>query len=146
MTSSRHNSEQLKARGPGRADHVASRLPSGIAGLALWLLGAALVIFGSGTGWRITGAFLVSSTQTGAAIGLVDHLESVGLRVQLLDRGTLGATVRQARTGRAAHIAVIGQSEADAGTVTVGKRQLLVASLVRELTDEATHRKLRTEL
>lgn len=41
------------------------RIAIGIAGLALWLLGAALVIFGSGTGWRIIGAFLFAAGLAG---------------------------------------------------------------------------------
>jgi threonyl-tRNA synthetase len=88
----------------------------------------------------------VSAAQNETAIAVIEKLEAANLRVQLLDRGTLGARIRQARTDRVAHIAVVGQTEADAGTVTVGKRQLPISNFIRELTDQVAHRSLRIEL
>lgn len=47
------------------------RIATGIAGLVFWLAGAALVIFGSGTGWRLAGAFLFAAGLAGGIWSLL---------------------------------------------------------------------------
>ncbi|YAL83166.1 threonine--tRNA ligase [Dermacoccaceae bacterium W4C1] len=92
----------------------------------------------------------VGPAQDGAVRIAHDRLLAAGLRPRTEAQGSLGARIRAARTRRDALIAVVGEREADAGSVSVtdpasGARwQTPVDDLVRILA--AAHRSRATEL
>jgi len=53
---------------------------------------------------------------------LVDLLEAAGIRAALFERETLGWRIRDAETHKVPYMAVVGEREAEAGTVAVRKR------------------------
>ena len=57
-----------------------------------------------------------------SAQGLVDDLAGAGLRAVLYERETLGYRIRDAEMQKVPYMAVVGEREAEAGTVAVRKR------------------------
>ena len=53
---------------------------------------------------------------------LSDQLEQRGLRAELDDRETLGYRIRKGEVDKIPYLAVVGEREAEAGTVAVRKR------------------------
>jgi threonyl-tRNA synthetase len=53
---------------------------------------------------------------------LVDQLQAEGVRASLFDRDTLGYRIRDAELHKVPYMAVVGEREAEAGTVAVRKR------------------------
>ena len=81
---------------------------------------------------------------------LVDELQAAGLRVALYERETLGYRIRDAEMQKVPYMAVIGEREAEAGTVAVrkhgaGKKQeiMLRKPFVQALCKEVGSRTLR---
>jgi threonyl-tRNA synthetase len=64
----------------------------------------------------------VSEQWTESARALVQELEADGIRAFLYDRETLGYRIREAEMQKVPYMAVIGEREAEAGTVAVRKR------------------------
>jgi len=64
----------------------------------------------------------VSEQSLESARELVAELEEVGLRTVLFDRETLGYRIREAELQKVPYMAVVGEREAEAGTVAVRKR------------------------
>jgi len=91
----------------------------------------------------------VSEQWTGSAAELADVLAAEGLRVELDDRDTLGYRIRAAEMQKIPYMGIVGQREAEAGTVSVrmrgaGRKQVTMdrADFVRRLKDEAAARAL----
>ena len=91
----------------------------------------------------------VSEQWEGSAAELVAQLSAVGLRVELDQRDTLGYRIRAAETVKVPYMAIVGEREAEAGTVAVrarGARRKQVAmergEFVRRLADEVERRLL----
>lgn len=72
-----------------------------------------------------------------AANDFLNELAAAGLRSEMLARGTLSSRIRQARQRRAHRIAVVGQSEIESGTVSVGEERIprgtFIAAVRREI-------------
>ncbi|NYE94782.1 threonyl-tRNA synthetase [Psychromicrobium silvestre] len=66
----------------------------------------------------------IGEGQEAAAESLVDELRARGLRVQLESQGSLGSRVRKARQQRVPWIAVVGEREAQAGTLSLSVPRL----------------------
>jgi threonyl-tRNA synthetase len=64
----------------------------------------------------------VSDQSVESARELVEQLQAAGLRADLFDRETLGYRIRDAEMQKVPYMAVIGEREAEAGTVAVRKR------------------------
>ena len=64
----------------------------------------------------------VSEQWEGSAAELVAQLSAVGLRVELDQRDTLGYRIRAAETMKVPYMAIVGEREAEAGTVAVRAR------------------------
>ncbi|MXX55487.1 MAG: threonine--tRNA ligase [Gemmatimonadetes bacterium] len=91
----------------------------------------------------------VSEQWTGSAAELAGALAAEGLRVALDDRDTLGYRIRAAEMQKIPYMGIVGQREAEAGTVSVrmrgaGRKQVTMdrADFVRRLKDEAAARAL----
>ncbi|MCE2398488.1 MAG: threonine--tRNA ligase [Gemmatimonadetes bacterium] len=91
----------------------------------------------------------VSEQWDGSAAELVAQLSAVGLRVELDQRDTLGYRIRAAETIKVPYMAIVGEREAEAGTVAVrarGARRKQVAmergEFVSRLADEMERRVL----
>ena len=91
----------------------------------------------------------VSEQWDGSAAELVAQLSAVGLRVELDQRDTLGYRIRAAETMKVPYMAIVGEREAEAGTVAVrarGARRKQVAmergEFVSRLADEVERRVL----
>ena len=92
----------------------------------------------------------IADGQNEAARGVANALKSAGLRVHLDERSeTLNYKIRDAETHKVPYMAVVGQREADAGTVAVrgrhaGNKQVVlpVAEFVEKLKEEARTRSL----
>lgn len=82
----------------------------------------------------------VAESQRDVAGGVVAAFADNGIRARLSDRGTLAARIRQAHKHRSVYVAVIGQAEADAGTVAIGNRQLAIADVVAAIRSEVSTR------
>jgi threonyl-tRNA synthetase len=84
-----------------------------------------------------------------SATEMVDQLKEAGIRASLFERETLGYRIRDAEMHKVPYMAVIGEREAEAGTVAIRKRgagnkQEIVArgDFVLRLSDEVTSRAL----
>ncbi|NNM32337.1 MAG: threonine--tRNA ligase [Gemmatimonadetes bacterium] len=64
----------------------------------------------------------VSEPSAQAAGALVEELQAAGFRASLDDRDTLGYRIRSGETQKVPYLAIIGEREAEAGTVAVRKR------------------------
>ena len=64
----------------------------------------------------------VSEHFSESAQALVDDLVAAGLRAELFDRETLGYRIRDAELHKVPYMAVVGEREAESGTVAVRKR------------------------
>jgi threonyl-tRNA synthetase len=64
----------------------------------------------------------VSEPWAASAGELVRQLQAAGLRASLHERETLGYRIREAELQKVPYMAVIGEKEAEAGTVTVRRR------------------------
>jgi len=64
----------------------------------------------------------VGEQWTESAQALVDQLKEVGIRASLFDRETLGYRIRDAELHKVPYMAVVGEREAEAGTVAVRRR------------------------
>ena len=91
----------------------------------------------------------VSEQWTGSAAELAGALGAEGLRAELDDRDTLGYRIRAAEMQKIPYMGIVGQREAEAGTVSVrmrgaGRKQVTMdrADFVRRLKDEAAARAL----
>ena len=91
----------------------------------------------------------VSEQWEGSAAELVAQLSAAGLRVELDQRDTLGYRIRVAETMKVPYMAIVGEREAEAGTVAVrarGARRKQVAmergEFVSRLADEVERRVL----
>ena len=91
----------------------------------------------------------VSEQWTGSAAELAGALAAEGLRAELDDRDTLGYRIRAAEMQKIPYMGIVGQREAEAGTVSVrmrgaGRKQVTMdrADFVRRLKDEAAARAL----
>ena len=91
----------------------------------------------------------VSEQWTGSAAELAGALGAAGLRVELDDRDTLGYRIRAAEMQKIPYMGIVGQREAEAGTVSVrmrgaGRKQVTMdrADFARRLKDEAAARAL----
>src|SRR5438552_1822379 len=92
----------------------------------------------------------IADAQLDAARAVADTLRAAGLRIHLDDRSeTLNYKIRDAETHKVPYMAVVGQREAEAGTVAVrargaGKKQevLAIADFMRRLQDEVRTRAL----
>ncbi|MDE2782495.1 MAG: threonine--tRNA ligase [Gemmatimonadota bacterium] len=91
----------------------------------------------------------VSEQWTGSAAELAGALGAAGLRAELDDRDTLGYRIRAAEMQKIPYMGIVGQREAEAGTVSVrmrgaGRKQVTMdrADFVRRLKDEAAARAL----
>ena len=92
----------------------------------------------------------IADTQLDAARRTADALRAAGLRVHLDDRSeTLNYKVRDGEMQKVPYLAVVGQREAEAGTVAVrvrgvGKKQEILAldDFVRRLGEEVRTRSL----
>ena len=91
----------------------------------------------------------VSEQWTGSAAELAGALGAAGLRAELDDRDTLGYRIRAAEMQKVPYMGIVGQREAEAGTVSVrmrgaGRKQVTMdrADFVRRLGDEAAARAL----
>jgi threonyl-tRNA synthetase len=89
----------------------------------------------------------ISEQWVESAQELVDELQGAGLRAALLDRETLGYRIRDAEMQKVPYMAVIGEREAEAGTVAVrkhgaGKKQEIMPreTFVQLLRDEVVSR------
>ncbi len=75
----------------------------------------------------------IADAQAEAARVVADRLKAAGIRVHLDDRGeTLNYRIREAEVNKIPYMAIVGQREADAGTVAVrtrgaGKKQDIIA-------------------
>ena len=75
----------------------------------------------------------IADAQAEAARAVADRLKAAGIRVHLDDRGeTLNYRIREAEVNKIPYMAIVGQREADAGTVAVrtrgaGKKQDIIA-------------------
>ncbi len=93
----------------------------------------------------------IADAQRDAAVRVADRLRSAGLRVTLDDRAdTLNYRVRDAELWKVPYMAVVGQREAEAGTVALrvrgaGTKQeiLPLETVVARLADEARTRALK---
>ena len=93
----------------------------------------------------------IADTQVDAARALAGRLQGAGIRTHLDDRSeTLNYKIRDAETHKVPYMAVVGQREADAGTVAVrvrgeGKKQVVlpVEEFVAKLGEEVRTRALR---
>ena len=91
----------------------------------------------------------VSEQWTGSAAELAGMLRAEGLRAEVDDRDTLGYRIRNAEMQKIPYMGIVGQREAEAGTVSVrmrgaGKKQVTMgrAEFVRRLKDEVAARAL----
>ena len=91
----------------------------------------------------------VSEQWTESARELVACLRDEGLRVELDERDTLGYRIRAAEMMKVPYMGIIGEREADAGTVSVrmrgaGKKQVTMerGDFVQRLRDEVASRAL----
>ena len=92
----------------------------------------------------------IADGQNEAARGVANALKSAGLRVHLDERSeTLNYKIRDAETHKVPYMAVVGQREAEAGTVAVrgrhaGNKQVVLplAEFVEKLKEEARTRSL----
>jgi threonyl-tRNA synthetase len=92
----------------------------------------------------------IADAQIAAATKTGDALRAAGLRVWVDDRSeTLNYKIRDAETHKVPYMAVVGQREADAGTVAIrargeGKKQVVLplAEFVSKLQDEVRTRAL----
>ena len=64
----------------------------------------------------------VSEQWTGSARELVSQLADAGCRVELDERDTLGYRIRNAETMKVPYMGIVGEREAEAGTVSVRRR------------------------
>ena len=64
----------------------------------------------------------ISEQWTASAQSLVDRLREEGIRAELDDRDTLSYRIRQAELQKVPYMAVVGEREAEAGTVAVRRR------------------------
>ena len=64
----------------------------------------------------------VSEPSAESARSLVDELKAAGIRASLDDRDTLGYRIRSGETHKVPYLGVVGEREAEAGTVAVRKR------------------------
>ena len=65
----------------------------------------------------------IADAQAEAARAVADRLKAAGIRVHLDDRGeTLNYRIREAEVNKIPYMAIVGQREADAGTVAVRTR------------------------
>ena len=93
----------------------------------------------------------IADTQVDAARALAGRLQGAGIRTHLDDRSeTLNYKIRDAETHKVPYMAVVGQREAEAGTVAVrvrgeGKKQVVqpVDEFVRKLEEEIRTRALK---
>jgi threonyl-tRNA synthetase len=93
----------------------------------------------------------IADTQLAAARALTERLGRAGIRVHLDERSeTLNYKIRDAETQKIPYMAVVGQREADAGTVAVrlrgeGKKQVVlpVDEFLAKLGDEVRTRSLK---
>jgi len=92
----------------------------------------------------------ISDQWVESAQELVGQLQSAGMRAALFDRETLGYRIRDAEMQKVPYMAVIGEREAEAGTVAVrkrgtGKKQEIMAreAFVEALRAEIRSRALR---
>lgn len=75
------------------------------------------------------------------AVGLLRvRLESAGVRVRVLDRGSLASRISRSHALPAAHTAVIGAREAAAGTVALGDREIPVEDFLSRVQEEIVGR------
>jgi threonyl-tRNA synthetase len=96
----------------------------------------------------------IADAQLDAARRVADALRAAGLRVRVDDRSeTLNYKIRDGETHKVPYMAVVGQREADAGTVAVrvrgeGKKQVVLAvdAFVATLVQEVSTRALETLL
>jgi len=91
----------------------------------------------------------VSEHWTESAQALVDQLTGEGVRAALFDRETLGYRIRDAELHKVPYMAVVGEREAEAGTVAVrkrgaGKKQQVMSreDFLQELLEEIRSRAL----
>ena len=89
----------------------------------------------------------VSEQWTESARDLVARLRAEGLRVELDDRDTLGYRIRAAEMRKVPYMGIVGEREADAGTVSVrmrgaGRKQVAMGrgDFVERLRDEVERR------
>ncbi len=92
----------------------------------------------------------ISEPWVESAQELVDELNGAGLRATLFDRETLGYRIRDAEMQKVPYMAVVGEREAEAGTVAVrkhgaGKKQEIMSreGFVQSLRKEVADRALR---
>jgi threonyl-tRNA synthetase len=92
----------------------------------------------------------ISEQWTESALELVEDLQAAGLRAKLFDRETLGYRIREAEMQKVPYMAVIGEREAEAGTVAVrkhgaGRKQEIMERdvFVQALRNEVRSRALR---
>ena len=92
----------------------------------------------------------ISEQWVESAQELVEELQAAGLRAALFDRETLGYRIRDAEMQKVPYMAVIGEREAEAGTVAVrkhgaGKKQEIMPrdAFVEALREEVGSRALR---
>lgn len=79
-----------------------------------------------------------------AALDRIRAFEAAGIRARLLDRGTLGARIRQSHEDRTAYTAVVGQAEADRNSVAINRRELPLQDAIDSLREEiATRSRIR---
>jgi len=88
----------------------------------------------------------ISEQWVESAQELVEQLRAAGLRADLFDRETLGYRIRDAEMQKVPYMAIIGEREAEAGTVAVrqhgaGKKQEIMP---RETFVEALHEEVRS--
>jgi threonyl-tRNA synthetase len=91
----------------------------------------------------------ISEQWTASARELTDELQDAGLRASLYDRDTLSYRIRDAELHKIPYMAVIGEREAESGTVAVRKRgagrkqDVMARSAFRDLLkDEVARRAL----
>ena len=91
----------------------------------------------------------VSEQWTESARDLVARLRAGGLRVELDDRDTLGYRIRAAEMRKVPYMGIVGEREAEAGTVSVrmrgaGRKQVAMerGEFVERLRDEVSRRAL----
>jgi len=91
----------------------------------------------------------ISEPWVESAHELVDELNGAGLRAALFDRETLGYRIRDAEMQKVPYMAVVGEREAEAGTVAVrkhgaGKKQEIMSreGFVQSLRKEVADRTL----
>jgi threonyl-tRNA synthetase len=86
----------------------------------------------------------VGAQQHNYALGVVGRLQDAGVRAEMVSDGPLGGRIRAARGDRVPVLAVVGQREADAGSVALrrgaGQHVLPVDAAVSALANEVAER------